>query len=154
MLLQDKKAHLEKLSAKCKDASTKSDVTIDEVKLGIACTQPAHPYTAWLFDEAMAYLACDEAGCDKIASAGGIPIMVQLLTCYLDASDSGVVYWACLALRNLVENHDGAALACIDIKSSLRKPDIVSVLRAASLRLRACDCEYDWAALTLKDLGV
>lgn len=146
LLFQDKKAHLSQLNDKCVGSSTRCSVTIAEIKLGIACAQPAHPDTAFLFCEAMGYLAYDSAVCDKIASAGGIPVIAQLLACFPD--EEGVVMWACDALFYLA--YYGSA----SIKSSvLAQPGIISELRAAGPRLQAWG-RYDGATDALKQLGV
>ena len=147
LLLQDKVAGVTKLKVKCKDSSTRDSVTIAEIAQGAACCEPPHPVTAALFCFAMGSLACEgSAACDKIASAGGIPVIVQLLACLPDEKE--VVWQGCCALCVLAV--DGSA----SIKSLiLAQPDIIALLRAASTRLQAWD-RRDWAADALKKLGV
>jgi len=147
LLLQDKVAGVTKLKDKCKNSSTRGSVTIAEIAQGAACCEPPHPVTAVLFCEAMYYLAGGgSAACDKIASAGGIPVIVQLLARFPDEVE--VVYEGCYALYVLA--YCGSA----SIKSLiLAQPDIIALLRAASTRLQAWD-RYDYAASALKKLGV
>ncbi len=97
-LLQVRTAFLETLNCVCCAVPVFDSVTIDEIKWVIKYTQPVHPKTAELFCGAMWNLAvCFEpSGCDKIASAGGIPVIVQLLACFPD--EEQVVYLACSAM--------------------------------------------------------
>ena len=147
LLLQDKVADVTKLRDKCRNSSTRGSVTIAEIAQGAACCEPPHPVTAELFCEAMCYLADDgSAARDKIASAGGIPVIVQLLACFPEEKE--VVHWGCYALYELA--HNGSA----SIKSLiLAQPDIIALLRAASTRLQAWRIG-DSAAWALKKLGV
>ena len=147
LLLQDKVADITKLKDKCGNSSTRGSVTIAEIAQGAACCEPPHPVTAALFCEAMRSLTCDgSAGCDKIASAGGIPVIVQLLARLPDEKE--VVYWGCEALCVL------AGFGSASIKSLiLAQPDIIALLRAASTRLQAWG-KNDRAAAALKKLGV
>lgn len=106
-----------------------SGVTIDEIKLAITYTRPAHPKTAKLFCWAMNRVAyCGKSfGCDKIASAGGIPVIAQLLARFPD--DNEVVRWSSLAL-SCIDEHGSAAA-----KAEIRKqPRLMSLLAAASAR--------------------
>ena len=146
-LLQDKVAGVTKLKDKCYNPSTVGSVTIAEIAQGAACCEPPHPVTAALFCYAMGWLAYEgSAACDKIASAGGIPVIVQLLACLPDEKD--VVWQGCRALYNL------AYFGSASIKSLiLAQPDIIALLRAASTRLQAWRMT-DYAAGALKDLGV
>ena len=125
-------ATLQDLKIKCSSSDTAGSVTIEEIKLAIACTQPPHARTAVLFCEAMSSLAYNgkSPACDKIASAGGIAVIVQLLACFVDEKD--VVYSACLALGRLAER--GSAAVRSDIRS---QPDMLTLLRSASARLQA-----------------
>ena len=146
LLLQDKVAGVTKLKDKS-NSSTASSITIAEISQGAACCEPPHPVTAFLFCEAMHYLAYDgSAACDKIASAGGIPVIVQLLARLPDEEEA--VYWGCNALYWL------ARYGSAPIKSLiLAQPDIIALLRAASTRLQAWGKD-DTAAWALKNLGV
>ena len=98
----------------------------------------------------MCYLARADAGgsagCDKIASAGGIPVIVQLLACFPD--EEKVVVEGCVALRVLAVNCSASIKSLI-----LAQPDIISLLRAASTHLRAWG-RRDYAAEALTELGV
>ena len=147
LLLQDKVADVTKLKDKCKKENANASVTLAEIAQGAACCEPPHPVTAALFCEAMAYLAaCGDsaARCDKIASAGGIPVIVQLLARFPD--EEQVVGQGCIALYALA----GSA----SIKSLiLAQPRIIALLRAASPRLQAWG-KGDEAARALKKLGV
>ena len=86
------------------------------------------------------------AGCDKIASAGGIPVIVQLLARLLDEEE--VVGQGCFALCALAANGSASIKSLI-----LAQPDIIALLRAASTRLQAWG-RYDTAAGALETLGV
>ena len=143
-LLQDKVAVVTKLKDTCADDA--DSVTIAEIAAhGAACCEPPHPVTAALFCEAMSWLAGYD-GSDKIASAGGIAVIVQLLVRLPDEVE--VVRQGCWALYRLAGN------GCASIKSLiLAQPDIIALLRAASTRFRAWG-KYDYAALALKNLGV
>ena len=145
LLLQENVAGITRLKDKCADDA--DSVTIAEIAQGAACCEPPHPVTAVLFCAAMGYLAAeDSAACDKIASAGGIPVIVQLLARLPD--EKQVVYDGCIALYRL------AAFGSASIKSLiLAQPDIIALLRAASTRLQAWD-RGDYAAGALKYLGV
>ena len=147
LLLQDKVACVTKLKDKCENLSTRRSVTIAEIAQGAACCEPPHPVTAELFCDAMHWLAGDgSAARDKIASAGGIPVIVQLLARLPD--EKQVVEQGCWALWML------AAYGSASIKSLiLAQPDIIALLRAASTRLQAWR-KYDIAADALKELGV
>ena len=147
LLLQGKVADVTKLKDKCKNSSTRGSVTIAEIAQGAACCEPPHPVTAVLFCEAMCDLAVvDISDCDKIASAGGIPVIMQSLACLPD--EKQVVCWGCVALYWL------AAWGSASINSLiLAQPDIISVLRAARTRLRAWN-RYDSAADILRKLDV
>jgi hypothetical protein len=147
LLLQDKVARVTKLKDKCKNSSTRGSITIAEIAQGAACCEPPHPVTAVLFCIAMGWLAYEgSAACDKIASAGGIPVIVQLLARLPDEKE--VVYEGCRALYGLA--YWGSA----SIKSLiLAQPDIIALLRAASTRLQAWG-KSDLAAEALKYLGV
>jgi hypothetical protein len=148
LLLQDKVACVTKLKDKCENRSTRGSVTIAEIAQGAACCEPPHPVTAELFCEAMVCLAGngDSTACDKIASAGGIPVIVQLLARFPDEVE--VVYEGCYALYVLA--YCGSA----SIKSLiLAQPDIIALLRAASTRLQAWG-KSNRAAQALKELGV
>ena len=147
LLLQDKVAGVTKLKDECKNSSTRGSVTIAEIAQGAACCEPPHPVTAELFCDAMLYLVGGSAAnCDKIASAGGIPVIVQLLARLPD--EKQVVYQGCFALDYL------AYYGFASIKSLiLAQPDIIALLRAASTRLQAWG-RGDHAAWALKKLGV
>jgi hypothetical protein len=95
----------------------------------------------------MCYLAQEgSAACDKIASAGGIPVIVQLLVRLPD--ERQVVEQGCWALGRL------AAHGSASIKSLiLTQPDIIAMLRAASSRLQAWG-KPDRAAWALSILRV
>ena len=147
LLLQDKVADVTKLKDKCRNLSTVGSVTIAEIAQGAACCEPPHPVTAALFCDAMGYLAYGgSAACDKIASAGGIPVIVQLLARLPDEVE--VVELGCSALY-LLAVHGSASIKSL----ILAQPDIIALLRAASTRLRAWDMDDD-AADTLEVLGV
>ena len=146
LLLQVKVADVTKLKDKCESSSR--SVTIAEIAQGAACCEPPHPVTAALFCMAMYFLACGgSAACDKIASAGGIPVIVQLLARLPDEKQV-VVKWGCWALYQLAVNGSASIKSLI-----LAQPDIIALLRAASTRLRAWR-KYDSAAAALKELGV
>ena len=146
LLLQGKVACVTKLFDKCLQYSSNS-ITIAEIAQGAACCEPPHPVTAARFCLAMGFLACQgSAAHDKIASAGGIPVIVQLLARLSDERD--VVYEGCQALWQL------AAYGSASIKSLiLAQPDIIALLRAASTRLQAWGIT-DYAAHALKKLDV
>jgi hypothetical protein len=148
LLLQDKVARVTKLKDKYQNSSIARRVTIDEIAQGAACCEPPHPVTAALFCEAMRWLAAygGSAACDKIASAGGIPVIVQLLARFPD--EKQVVWYGCGALYLLAANGPASIKSLI-----LAQPDIITLLRAASTRLQAWG-EYDVAADALKELGV
>ena len=147
LLLQDNVVGVTKLKDKCSNPSTAGSVTIAEIAQGAACCEPPHPVTAKLFCWAMAYLACGgSAACDKIASAGGIPVIVQLLARF--PAEKEVVFWGCSALHCLAGNGSASIKSLI-----LAQPDIIALLRAASTRLQAWGT-YDGAADALKKLGV
>jgi hypothetical protein len=138
-------AGVTKLYDKCRYAN--ASVTIAEIAQGAACCEPPHPVTAALFCDAMGCLAGGggSAACDKIASANGIPVIVQLLARFPD--DRVVVHWGSLALYGL------AAFGSASIKSLIRaQPDIIALLRAASTRLQAWGWK-DSAAYALEKLG-
>ena len=148
LLLQGKVADVTKLKDKCNSLFANASVTIAEIAHGAACCEPPHPVTAALFCDAMGYLAGygGSAGCDKIASAGGIPVIVQLLARFPD--EKKVVRQGCIALWML------AVYGSASIKSLiLAQPDIIALLRAASTRLQAWS-EWNNAAWALKELGV
>ena len=147
LLLQDKVADVTKLKDKC-SSSTRGSVTLAEIAQGAACCEPPHPVTAALFCEAMAYLAANggSAARDKIASAGGIPVIVQLLARLPD--EKQVVCYGCWALNDLADRGSASIKSLI-----LAQPDIIALLRAASTRLQAWD-RGDSAADALKKLGV
>ena len=148
LLLQIKVADVTKLKDKCTNRSTRDSVTIDEIAQGAACCEPPHPVTAALFCGAMYNLAGYDgnADCDKIASAGGIRVIVQLLARLPDEKE--VVWQGCSALYQL------AAFGSASIKSLiLAQPDIIALLRAASTRLQAWG-KYDRAADALEKLAV
>ncbi len=148
LLLQDKVTGVTKLKDKCYNDSTRRSVTIAEIAQGAACCEPPHPVTAELFCFAMYYLAYygGSAGCDKIASAGGIPVIVQLLARLPDEKE--VVMVGCYALYQL------ARYGSASIKSLIiAQPDIITLLRAASPRLQAWG-EDDVAAEALRRLSV
>ena len=96
----------------------------------------------------MHYLAfCGSAARDKIASAGGIPVLVQLLARFPDEKE--VVFEGCEALFYLARNGSASIKSLI-----LAQPDdIMLLLRAASTRLRAWG-KTDWAAGALQMLCV
>ena len=96
----------------------------------------------------MGYLAAwvGSAACDKIASAGGIPVIVQLLARLPD--EEAVVNAGCCALNVLAGKGSASIKSLI-----LAQPDIIALLRAASTRLQAWR-KYDYAADALKALGV
>ena len=145
LLLQDNVAGITRLKDKCADDA--DSVTIDEIAQGAACCEPPHPVTAELFCDAMGYLAWDSsADCDKIASAGGIPVIVQLLARLPD--EKKVVWQGCFAL-NVLAYYGSASIKSL----ILAQPDIIALLRAASTRLQAWR-KYDFAAEALKNLGV
>ncbi len=147
LLLQEKAAGVTKLKDKCVYPSTRGSVTIAEIAKGAACCKPPHPVTAALFCEAMHYLARDDsAACDKIASAGGIPVIVQLLARLPD--ENGIVVYGCWALYQLALNGSASIKSLI-----LAQPDIIALLRAASTRLQAWG-KSNRAAQALKELGV
>ena len=147
MLLQDKVTGVTNLKHNCKKDNANASVTLAELAQGAACCEPPHPATAALFCEAMYYLACEgSAACDKIASAGGIPVIVQLLARLPD--EEQVVWQGCSALREL------AGYGSASIKSLiLAQPDFIALLRAASPRLQAWG-RSDRAAQALTRLGV
>lgn len=148
-LPQAKVTTLTKLKDKCKSPSTRGSVTIDEIKLGIACTRPVKAATAHLFCIAMGYLAYrgESTGCDKIVSANGIPHILDLLSRLPEDEDAASQ--ACWALHCL------AGHGSETIKTILRsQANIASLLRSASPRLLAWDCEDDWASSALKKLGI
>ena len=147
LLLQDMVAGVTKLKDKCSNSSTRDSVTIAEIAQGAVCCEPPHPVTAALFYEAMYWLAYDgSAACDKIASAGGIPVIVQLLVRLPDEKE--VVVQGCDALYFLAEYGSASIKSLI-----LAQPDIIALLRAASTRSQAWG-KYDRAADALKWLGV
>ena len=147
LLLQDNVAGVTKLKDKCSHWSTRGSVTIAEIAQGAACCEPPHPVIAALFCNAMRYLAQEgSAACDKIASAGGIPAIVQLLARFPDEEE--VVFWGCGALCELAANGSASIKSLI-----LAQPDIIALLRAASTRLQAWRAG-DYAAEALKKLGV
>jgi hypothetical protein len=143
-------AGVTKLKDKCFRSATTASVTIDEIAQGAACCEPPHPVTAALFCEAMGCLAGGGgyAACDKIASAGGIPVMVQLLVCF--STEREVVWQGCTALYKLADYGSASNRSLI-----LAQPDIIALLRAASTRLQTWG-KWDRAAdaLNLKKLGV
>ena len=97
----------------------------------------------------MYWLAQPEEGSaarDKIASAGGIPVIVQLLACLPDEKE--VVWAGCNALCVLAVEGSASIKSLI-----LAQPDIIALLRAASTRLRAWG-KQDSAAWALEKLGV
>ena len=148
LLLQGKVAGVTKLKDKCCNDSNLRSVTIAEIAEGAACCEPPHLVTAEPFCEAMYWLARYEgsAGCDNIASAGGISVIVQLLA---RLPDEGEVVWrGCRALYHIAGNGSASIKSLI-----LAQPDFISVLRAASIRLQAWG-DYDRAADTLTRLGV
>ena len=145
-MLQDKVASLTKTKDKCTFEAL--SVTKAEVELAIACADPADAVTADLFCWAMGWLAFygGSPACDVIASAGAIPVIMQLLACFY--YEKMVTIRACYALYCLADKGSEA------IRSTLRaQPDIVSLLRAASTRLREWG-EYDHAAEALRKLGL
>ncbi len=114
--LQEKVAVVTKLKDKCVLSSTARSVTVAEIAEGAACCEPPHPVTAALFCDAMCWLADGggRAASRKIASAGGIPVIVQLLACLLD--EEQVVknaFWALIALSPLSDELAKAALPTI-----------------------------------------
>ena len=148
LLLQDNVAVVTELKDLCFVSSYACCIAIDTIEEGAACCEPPHPVTAALFCEAVGWLTSygRSAACDKIASAGGIPVIVQLLARLPD--EKQVVLEGCYALYNL------AAYGSASIKSLiLAQPDIIALLRAASTRLQAWG-EDDWAAWALRVLGV
>ena len=147
LLLKVKVADVTKLKDKCTNRSTRDSVTIDEIAQGAACCEPPHPVTAALFCEAMFYLAIDDSACcDKIASAGGIPGIVQLLARLPEEKD---VVWAGSCTLWVLADKGSASIKSL----SLAQPDSILMLRAASLRLQAWNWP-DKAAEALKELGV
>jgi hypothetical protein len=147
LLLQDKVADVTKLKDICENSSTQGSVTIAEIAQGAACCEPPHPVTAELFCDAMWNLANEgSAACDKIASAGGIPVIVQLLACFPD--EMQVVNEGCAALKWFAVSGSASIKSLI-----LAQPDIIALLRAASTRLQAWG-KKDRAADALKKLGV
>ena len=119
LLLQDNVAGITCLKDKCADDA--DSVTIAEISQGAACCEPPHPVTAALFCEAMAWLTCDgSAACDKIVSAGGIPVIVQLLARFPDEEE--VVDDACMVLAKLSPLSDELAKAAL--------PTIIAKVRA------------------------
>ena len=120
LLLQDKVDGVSKLKDKCSNPSTAGSVTIAEIAQGAACCEPPHPVTAELFCEAMWRLVgCDgSAGSGKIASAGGISVIVQLLARFPDEKE--VVYAGCWALYQLAANGSASITSLI-----LAQPDII-----------------------------
>ena len=145
LLSQDNVAGVTKLRDKCINSSARGSVTIAEIAQGAACCEPPHPVTTELFCEAMRHLAAD-GGCDKIASAGGIPVIVQLLACFPDEEQA--VYDGCVALYELADNGSASIKSVI-----LAQPDIIPLLRAATTRLQARGWD-DRAADALEMLGV
>ncbi len=147
LLLQVKIADVTALQDKCRNPSTRGSVTIAEIAQGAACCEPPHPATAPLFCYAMYYLAFGgSAACDDIASAGGIPVIVQLLAGFPD--DQQVVDAGCFALDALAGKGSASIKSLI-----LAQPDIIALLRAANTSLRAWG-RGDTAAEALKKLGV
>ena len=148
LLLQDKVARVTKLKDKCYWSHTRGSVTIAEIAHGAACCEPPHPVTAALFCGAMYNLAGYDgnADCDKIASAGGIRVIVQLLARLPDEKE--VVFHGFWALWALAREGSASVKSLI-----LAQPDVISLLRAASPRLRAWG-KNDSAAMALKALGV
>jgi hypothetical protein len=146
-LLQDKVADVTKLKDKCFRSSSSLSVAIAEIAQSTACCEPPHPVTAALFCEAISYLAQKgSAACDKIAPAGGIPVIAQFLECFPD--EKQVVFWGCCALYWLADRGSASIKSLI-----LAHPNIISLLPAASARLQAWG-RPDNAALALKALGV
>ena len=124
LLLQDNVAGITRLKDKCADDA--DSVTIDEIAQGAACCEPPHPVTAELFCEAMRWLTyINSAACDKIASAGGIPVIVQLLVRFPDEEE--VVDNATRALVELSPLSDELAKAAL--------PTIIANVRAHPTRI-------------------
>ena len=156
LLLQGKVAALKrkcsrnfKICCDDEDLSTRDSIRIDEIAEGAACCEPPHPATAILFCLAMFRLALDCEGSavyEKIASTGGIPAIVQLVARLPDEKE--VVRMGCAALGVLAGKGSASIKSLI-----LAQPDVISLLRAASPRLRAWG-KNDSAAMALKALGV
>ena len=119
LLLQDNVAVVTKLKDKCMNQSTVGSVTIAEIAQGAACCEPPHPVTTELFCEAMRHLAA-YGGCDKIASAGGIPVIVQLLARFPD--EEWAVHDGCWALYWLADSGSASIKSVI-----LAQPRIISL---------------------------
>lgn len=123
-------------------------VTVEDVRFAIACTMPPNAETAREFCWFMSNLAnaVRSSGCDIIAAAGGAHVLVQLLAARLD--DDEVVFSACGALYNLAKK------GSTNLKAAIRSmPDVVSLLEAASARLRGQQ-QADFAADAMMWLGV
>lgn len=102
--------------------------------------------TAKLFCEAIHYFArSGSKACKTIALVGVISVIGHLLTCFSD--EKLVVKAGCGALYFLAV--DGSA----SIKDMLRTPDIISLLRRASMHLRAWG-KTDYAADALQKMRV
>ncbi len=98
----------------------------------IACTEPPNACTAHMFCCFIRYLAGNalSPGCEVIAAAGGIPVLVEQLAQWPD--DKKVAEEACAALSRLMEyGSDG-------VRDAVRRvPGVSAVLRKASARLQA-----------------
>jgi hypothetical protein len=148
LLLQDNVAVVTELKDLCFVSSYACCIAIDTIEEGAACCEPPHPVTAALFCEAVGWLTSygRSAACDKIASAGGIPVIVQLLARLLDEEE--VVYEGCSALYYLADMGSASIKSLI-----LAQPDVIALLRVASPRLEAWG-RTDYAEAALKKLGV
>lgn len=120
------------LTGKCRLASGASSVTVDDLKQAIAYAERAHAETAELFSEAIYLLIINARapGCDKIAAAGAIPVIVQLLARF--PVNVQVVERVCGAIYILA--HIGSAA----VKAETRgQADVITLLEAASARLQS-----------------
>lgn len=120
-------AKLNRFKDKC--LSSSDSITIDEIKLAITYVKPSDLETAVLLCEAMCSIARygGSRGCKKIASAGGIPVIVQLLAGFLFSWHAA--YVASGALHALAKNGSAAVKAEV-----LMQRRIIELLEAASRR--------------------
>jgi hypothetical protein len=122
--------------------STRDSITITDIQQCIASTYPPHFFTATLFSDCMATLS-DYSGSEKIASAGGVHALLDMLAHFPDERD--VVKSACKALCNLSASKSATVQAALQSQQTL----IPSL--QASLKYRGAK---QFAALALTRLGV
>lgn len=117
-----------------------SSVNIDEIKLAITSVQPAQVQlqTVKMFCEAMRLLSTwwwgKPSEWDKIHSAGGIPVLVQLLARFPDSKE--VVHSVSMAIHNIAFWGSAAAKAEL-----LWQPGIIALLETASAKFEATPVE-------------